>query len=145
MWRADARMAYSTTRGCAPMSVPARRSSRSPRAAWSSPERSPNGRAGYRAWLHRCAILRPTHRLLAQLEREQSLAPRAIDLIPIIETAGGLTNLDGILGAGTRVKHVAFGAGDFTLDVNMEWSRTEAELGFARARIATASRAAGIE
>ena len=44
-----------------------------------------------------------------------------------------------------RLRHVAFGAGDFTLDVNMAWSRTETELGFARARIATASRAAGIE
>ena len=42
-------------------------------------------------------------------------------------------------------QHVAFGAGDFTLDVNMAWSRLEAELAFARARIATASRAAGIE
>jgi citrate lyase subunit beta/citryl-CoA lyase len=83
--------------------------------------------------------------LLAQLEREQNLALGAIDLIPIIETAGGLTHLDGILAAGARVRHVAFGAGDFTLDVNMAWSRTEAELGFARARIATASRAAGIE
>jgi citrate lyase subunit beta / citryl-CoA lyase len=82
--------------------------------------------------------------LLAQLEREQDLAPLLIDLIPIIETAGGLTNLDGILAAGTRVRHVAFGAGDFTLDVNMAWSRTEAELAFARARIATASRAAGM-
>jgi citrate lyase subunit beta/citryl-CoA lyase len=83
--------------------------------------------------------------LLVQLEREQDLALRAVDLIPIIETAGGLTNLDMILAAGTRVRHVAFGAGDFTLDVNMAWSRTEAELAFARARIATASRAAGIE
>jgi citrate lyase subunit beta / citryl-CoA lyase len=83
--------------------------------------------------------------LLAQLEREQDLFPGAIDLIPIIETAAGLTNLDVILAAGTRVRHVAFGAGDFTLDVNMAWSRTEAELAFARARIATASRAAGIE
>jgi transposase-like protein DUF772/HpcH/HpaI aldolase/citrate lyase family protein len=82
--------------------------------------------------------------LLTQLERKRDLAPGAIDLIPIIETAGGLTNLDGILAAGTRVRQVAFGAGDFTLDVNMAWSRTEAELGFARARIATASRAAGI-
>jgi citrate lyase subunit beta/citryl-CoA lyase len=72
--------------------------------------------------------------LLTQLEREQDLAPRAVDLIPIIETAGGLTNLDGILAAG-----------NFTLDVNMAWSRGEAELAFARARIATASRAAGIE
>src|SRR6516162_8378412 len=83
--------------------------------------------------------------LLAQLEREQDLAPGAIDLIPIIETARGLTNLDRILAGGTRVRHVAFGAGDFTLDANMAWSRTEAELGFARARIATASRATGIE
>jgi citrate lyase subunit beta/citryl-CoA lyase len=83
--------------------------------------------------------------LLTQLERERDLAPGAIDLIPIIETAGGLTNLDVILAAGTRVRHVAFGAGDFTLDVNMAWSRMEAELGFARAGIATASRAAGIE
>ena len=83
--------------------------------------------------------------LLAQLERNHDLAPGAIDLIPIIETAGGLSNLDAILAAGTRVRHVAFGAGDFTLDVNMAWSRSEAELGFARARITTVSRAAGIE
>src|ERR1700719_1376174 len=83
--------------------------------------------------------------LLAQIEREQGLMPRAIDLVPIIETARGLNQIDGILAAGTRVRHIAFGAGDFTLDVNMAWSRTEAELGFARARIATASRAAGIE
>ena len=83
--------------------------------------------------------------LLAQLEREQGLAPHAIDLIPIIETGRGLAGIDAILAAGTRVKHVAFGAGDFTLDVNMVWSRAEAELAYARARIATASRAAGIE
>ena len=71
--------------------------------------------------------------------------PQAIDLIPIIETARGLGALKLILGAGTRVRHVAFGAGDFTLDVNMTWSRTEAELAFARAQVVTASRAAGIE
>jgi citrate lyase subunit beta/citryl-CoA lyase len=83
--------------------------------------------------------------LLAQLEREQGLAPRAIDLVPIIETARGLNLIDAILAAGTRVKRVAFGAGDFTLDVNMAWSRGEAELDYARAKIVTASRAAGIE
>jgi citrate lyase subunit beta / citryl-CoA lyase len=83
--------------------------------------------------------------LLGQLEREQGLAPRTIDLVPIIETARGLNQIDAILAAGTRVKRVAFGAGDFTLDVNMAWSRGEAELAFARAKIVTASRAAGIE
>jgi len=83
--------------------------------------------------------------LLAQLERERGLAPRTIDLVPIIETARGLNQIDAILAAGTRVRHIAFGAGDFTLDVNMAWSRNEAELAYARAKIVTASRAAGIE
>src|SRR5438270_5705969 len=83
--------------------------------------------------------------LLAQLEREQGLVPRAIDLVPIIETARGLNQIDAILAAGTRARHIAFGAGDFTLDVNMAWSRGEAELAYARAKIVTASRAAGIE
>ncbi len=83
--------------------------------------------------------------LLAQLEREQGLVPRSIDLVPIIETARGLNQIDAILAAGTRVKRIVFGAGDFTLDVNMAWSRDEAELAYARAKIVTASRAAGIE
>jgi citrate lyase subunit beta / citryl-CoA lyase len=87
--------------------------------------------------------------LLAQLERDRGLPPGGIDLIPIIETAAGLDRLTVILGAtlaaGTRVRRVAFGAGDFTLDVNMVWSRGESELTPARAAIVTASRAAGIE
>ncbi len=83
--------------------------------------------------------------LLAQLEREHSLAASGIDLIPIIETARGLAGIEAILAAETRAKRVAFGAGDFTLDVNMQWRRDEAELAYARAHIVTASRAAGIE
>jgi citrate lyase subunit beta/citryl-CoA lyase len=83
--------------------------------------------------------------LLSQLERQQGLVPRGIDLTPIIETARGLRGIDAILASGTRVKRVAFGAGDFTLDVNMIWNRNEAELAHARAAIVTASRAAGIE
>ncbi len=83
--------------------------------------------------------------LLAQLERDRALPQGGIDLIPIIETARGLSHLGAILGAGTRVRRAAFGAGDFTLDVNMVWSRGEAELAPARAAIVTASRAAGIE
>jgi citrate lyase subunit beta/citryl-CoA lyase len=83
--------------------------------------------------------------LLAQLEREHGLMPRTIHLVPIIETARGLNQIDAILATGTRVKRIAFGAGDFTLDVNMAWSRGEAELAYARAKIVTASRAARIE
>ena len=83
--------------------------------------------------------------LICQLERERSLPPGTVDLIPIIETARGLDRLSAILATGTRVRRVAFGAGDFTLDVNMVWSRGEAELVHARAAIVTASRAADLE
>jgi len=83
--------------------------------------------------------------LLGQLERERGLPHGGIDLIPIIETARGLQQIDAVLAAGTRVRRVAFGAGDFTLDVNMIWSRGETELAHARAVIAAASRAAGID
>ena len=83
--------------------------------------------------------------LLAQLERERGLPLGVIDLIPIIETARGVQQIDAIVTAGTRVRRVAFGAGDFTLDVNMAWNRSETELAHARAVIVVASRAAGID
>ena len=91
------------------------------------------------------ATLQTIDWLLGNLERERGLTQGAIDLVPIIETARGVRDIDAILTAGTRVKHCAFGAGDFTLDVNMVWSRQESELAYARARVVTASRAAGIE
>jgi citrate lyase subunit beta/citryl-CoA lyase len=83
--------------------------------------------------------------LLTQLERDRALRHRSIDLIPIIETARGLQELAALLGIPTRVRRVAFGAGDFTLDVNMTWSRSESELAHARASIVVVSRAAGID
>lgn len=83
--------------------------------------------------------------LLGQLERERGLAPGAIDLMPIIETGKGLAAVEAIASAGTRIKRLCFGAGDFTLDMAMPWSTHEAELGYARSRIAVASRAADLQ
>ena len=83
--------------------------------------------------------------LIGALERERGLPPGGIDLIPIIETALGFRALDAIAGACPRVKRLAFGAGDFTLDVGMIWSRDEHELLPQRSACVMASRAAGIE
>src|SRR5579862_663164 len=85
------------------------------------------------------ATLQTLDWLIANLERERGLPVGGIDLIPIVETAKGLRDIDAILASGTRVKHCAFGAGDFTLDVNMRWGRDESELAYARARVVTAS------
>ncbi len=83
--------------------------------------------------------------LIANLERDRGLLAGTIDLIPIIETALGISNLRQICRSGTRVRRLAFGAGDFTLDMDMVWSRAEAELLPYRAACVLESRAAALE
>ncbi len=89
--------------------------------------------------------LRAADWVIGNIEKERGLPAGAIDLIPIIETAKGLTNLRAIATAGTRIKRIAFGAGDFTLDVAMSWTRSEAELLPYRSECVLASRAGNLE
>jgi citrate lyase subunit beta/citryl-CoA lyase len=89
--------------------------------------------------------LRSVDWLLSNLERERGLPQGGIDLVPIIETALGMSNIRAIASSGARTKRLAFGAGDYTLDLGMVWSRDETELLPARAAVVMASRAAGIE
>jgi citrate lyase subunit beta/citryl-CoA lyase len=91
------------------------------------------------------ADLRTADWLMAQLERERGMPEGKIDLIPIIETAQGLARLPEIVAAVPRVRRVAFGAGDFTLDLDLTWTRNEDELAPYRAQVVLHSRAAGLE
>ena len=91
------------------------------------------------------AQLRSVDWVVSQLEREKRLPAGGIDIIPIIETGKGVANVHDIASAGTRVKRLSFGAGDYTKDMAMRWTRHEGELAHARAEIAVASRAAGLE
>ncbi|MHB1124507.1 MAG: HpcH/HpaI aldolase/citrate lyase family protein [Ramlibacter sp.] len=83
--------------------------------------------------------------LLTALERERGLPEGGIDLIPIIETAAGFSSLASIARAARRTRRLAFGAGDFTLDVGITWSRDETELLPYRSAFVVESRAAGLE
>lgn len=89
--------------------------------------------------------LRTANWLIGNLEHERDLPVGSIDLLPIIETALGISNLTEICRAGTRTRRLAFGAGDFTLDMGMIWSRNEVELLPHRAACVLESRAAGME
>jgi citrate lyase subunit beta/citryl-CoA lyase len=89
--------------------------------------------------------LRTADWVIGNLERARDLPARRIDLIPIIETALGFSNLHAICGAETRARRLAFGAGDFTLDMGMEWTRDETELLPHRSACVLASRASGLE
>ena len=83
--------------------------------------------------------------LLTALERERGLPEGGIDLIPIIETAAGYCNIAEITKAATRATRVAFGAGDFTLDLGLTWTADESELLPYRSTLVAQSRAAGLE
>jgi citrate lyase subunit beta / citryl-CoA lyase len=83
--------------------------------------------------------------LLRQLERNAGLPEGGIDLIPIIETASGLMAAEEIVRAGSRARRLAFGAGDFTFDLNITWTASEQELAYSRSRLVAISRAAGLE
>lgn len=89
--------------------------------------------------------IRAAEWLISNLERERGLPIGNFDVMPIIETARGLANIRAICAAGTRVKRICFGAGDFTLDMNMTWTRAETELLPYRSECVLASRAGGIE
>ena len=89
--------------------------------------------------------LRTVDWVVSQIERERGMEPGAFDVLPIIETGKGVAVVDAICGAGTRVRRLSFGAGDYTLDMGLRWTDGERELDQARSAIALASRAAGIE
>ncbi|MBV6422651.1 MAG: Citrate lyase subunit beta [Steroidobacteraceae bacterium] len=78
-------------------------------------------------------------------ERRAGLAPGSLDLMLIVETARGIVHIDSIAAASPRIGRIALGGGDYTNDLDLEWTADEAALAYARARIAHASRAAGIE
>ena len=83
--------------------------------------------------------------LIGNLEVASGMEKGKIDLIPIIETGKGIANLASIAGSGTRVRRLAYGAGDYTLDMNMEWTLEETELSEARAEMVLQSRANDLE
>ena len=83
--------------------------------------------------------------LLTNLEKERGLPHRSIDLMPIIETAGGLVNIREVASSDTRVQRLAFGGGDYTRDLGMGWTLKEDELLPVRSEMVLASRFGKLE
>jgi len=83
--------------------------------------------------------------LLLQLERQAGLEAGGIRLIPIVETAAGLANVDEIAAASRRVTRISFGAGDFTLDLGISWEPDNEAVLWAKIRLIVASRTAHLD
>jgi len=88
--------------------------------------------------------------MISSLEAERGLPAGGIDVMPIVETARGLTALRDLARcaaslASRRVRRISFGAGDYTTDLGITWTLGEDELSSARSEFVLASRAAGLE
>ena len=86
--------------------------------------------------------------LLEVLERRHGIAAGTVEVIATIETVRGLTAVDEIAQASPRVRCLCFGAGDFSLDVGLEWPPADglsATIVNAKATLVLASRRAGLE
>jgi citrate lyase subunit beta/citryl-CoA lyase len=88
--------------------------------------------------------LQEADRKLADLERKKSIPQRQIHLVPMIETALGLSRAREIGASTPRVLAIAFGAGDLTLDLGAKQSKTGEELLFARSSLVLSCRLAGV-
>jgi citrate lyase subunit beta/citryl-CoA lyase len=68
-----------------------------------------------------------------------------LEIIPLIESAEGVMNVERILASDKRVKKVAFGSVDFALDIGVDWSEEGLERMYAMSKIVLASRVQGAE
>lgn len=82
---------------------------------------------------------------LSACELRAGMAPGTLDLMLIVETARGIVHADAIAAASPRIGRIALGGGDYSNDLDLEWTAEEEALAYGRARLAHASRAAGIE
>ena len=83
--------------------------------------------------------------MISTAEISKGLVSGKIDLMPIIETAKGVENATEIASASSRVRRVAFGGGDYTLDLDYLWGADEEVLSYGRARLSHVSRVAKID
>jgi citrate lyase subunit beta/citryl-CoA lyase len=91
------------------------------------------------------AALLEVESAIAEAESAAGLAVGCLDILPIIETARGVETAAEIATAGSRIRRLAFGGGDYTLDLDYEWSADEDVLAYARARLSHASRLGGLQ
>jgi citrate lyase subunit beta/citryl-CoA lyase len=73
------------------------------------------------------------------------LLNRDLEIIPLIESATGVMNVEDVLNSHKSVRKVAFGSVDFALDLGVDWTEEGIERTYAMSKIVLASRALGVD
>ena len=82
---------------------------------------------------------------IAGIEKKSGLDAGTVKLIPLIETAQGLENAAAIAAACPRVAAIFLGAEDLTADLRCPRTKEGTEIFYARSRMVSAARAAGVD
>lgn len=82
---------------------------------------------------------------IAGIEKKSGLDVGTVKLIPLIETAQGLENAASIAAACPRVAAIFLGAEDLTADLRCPRTKEGTEIFYARSRMVSAARAAGVD
>ena len=82
--------------------------------------------------------------LIGELERRADVTVGSLRLLPWIETAEAIVNVNAICRASERIVAVAFGGEDFTNDMGMERLEDESQIAYARQALCVAARAAHV-
>ena len=82
---------------------------------------------------------------ITQVEQRLGLKENTIGLMPLIETALGVENAFAIASADPRVQALFLGAEDLTADLQCKRTKEGQEIAYARSRLVTAARAAGVD
>ncbi len=88
--------------------------------------------------------LREVERIISPLESAAGLEPGSIRVIPWIENARAIMNVQQLAAASPRIVALAFGAEDYTNDMGIQRTDFGEEVYFPRATVAIAARAAGL-
>lgn len=91
------------------------------------------------------AYVRQVAEYMTHLEQEHGIPIGTVKLIPLIESTLGVENAFEIAGCDPRVNAIFLGAEDLTADMQCVRTKEGEEIFFARSRLVTAARAAGIE
>lgn len=82
---------------------------------------------------------------ITETEKRLGLAAGAVGLVALIETALGVENAFAIASASPRVAALFLGAEDLTADLRCKRTKEGREIEYARTRLVTAARAAGVD
>ena len=82
---------------------------------------------------------------ISETEKKYALADNTVKLMPLIETAMGVENAYSVASACERVAAIFLGAEDLTADLRCRRTKEGKEIEYARSRLVSAARAAGVD